>query len=303
METAIETRGLSKNFKDVAAVSLLDLTVNKGEIFGLVGPDGAGKTTTLRMLSTALLPDSGSASVAGFDVVKQAEDVKLSIGYMSQRFSLYSDLTVEENIDFYSEIYQVPPDEARARKDELLLANNLTHFRDRIADQLSGGMKKKLALTCTLIHTPSLIILDEPTTGVDPLSRREFWRILYSLIPCVTIIMSTPYMDEAERCNRIGLMNKGRLVMTDTPKKILEKFNGEILEIKCDCIREGKKILSGLSFVREVQVFGDSLHVFLDSVSSSKDKIEELLRSRGAKLFSVKAIRPSLEDVFISILK
>jgi ABC-2 type transport system ATP-binding protein len=303
MDAAVATFRLSKKYGDLEAVSSLDLEVKKGEIFGLVGPDGAGKTTTLRMLSTALLPDSGNALVVGYDVVKQAEDIKRNIGYMSQRFSLYRDLTVEENIDFYSEIYQVPSDEARARKEELLLANNLAPFRSRIADQLSGGMKKKLALACTLIHTPDLIILDEPTTGVDPLSRREFWKILYSLVPSVTIVISTPYMDEAERCNRIGLMNKGKLIVTDTPKKILERFSGEILEIRCDCVRVSKGILSNEPYVKEVQVFGDRLHVFLDSVSSSKDRIEELLRSKGAKLFSVKAIQPSLEDVFISIMK
>ena len=232
MDIAIKTQGLSKKYGNVVAVDNLSFEVEKGEIFGLVGPDGAGKTTTLRMLSTALSPDSGEASIQGFNIVSQSSEVKLRIGYMPQMFSLYGDLTVEENIDFYADLYQVSPDIAAGKKKELLAFSNLESFKKRAADKLSGGMKKKLALACTLIHTPEVLILDEPTTGVDPLSRREFWRILYALIPEVTIVISTPYMDEAERCNRVGLIYNGHLILIDTPEKVLEKFKGEILEVK-----------------------------------------------------------------------
>ena len=303
MDIALTAKKLSKNYGGLKAVSEVDLEVKKGAIFGLVGPDGAGKTTTLRMLSTAIHPDSGAASVLGFDLLSQRGKVKEHIGYMPQHFSLYGDLTVSENIDFYSDLYQVREDTARVRKRELLAANNLEPFKDRLADQLSGGMKKKLALACTLVHTPEILILDEPTTGVDPLSRREFWRILYSLVPEVTILISTPYMDEAERCNEICLMYNGRAMAIDTPKDILKKFKGEILEIKCDCLRELMKALSQAPGIKEVRIFGDSLHVFVDSAAASRPGIESFIAANGLKFSSIRQVGPKLEDVFISILK
>lgn len=303
METVVKTTALKKNYGDEIAVDSIDLEIFKGEIFGIVGPDGAGKTTTLRMLSTALVPDSGRAAIMGLDVVAQTDKVKQRIGYMPQQFSLYGDLTVEENIDFFSDLYQVPERAAKQRKRELLLANNLEDFLSRPADKLSGGMKKKLALSCTLIHTPDVIILDEPTTGVDPLSRREFWKILNSLVPSVTVIVSTPYMDEAERCGRIALMHKGKLVHVDTPKEIIKKFQGEVLEIKCDCLRKGRDLFKGFPEVGDVQIFGDSLRLYVPFADEAKPKIEAHLRNEGFTVSSINAVPPRLEDVFISLLK
>ncbi len=219
MGPAVEARELTKKFKELTAVDRLNISVNCGEIFGLVGPDGAGKTTTLRMLSTAMEQTSGDAYVLGLNVKKDEEKIRDKIGYLPQKFSLYPDLTVEENIDFYADIYQVRKEERAARKAQLLEFTNLTPFTGRRGGQLSGGMQKKLGLACNLIHTPEILFLDEPTTGVDPISRREFWRILYRLTE-VTIIVSTPYMDEAERCNRVGLIREGRLLICDTPAEI-----------------------------------------------------------------------------------
>jgi len=303
MEIAIKTQGLKKKYGGLAVVDSLNLEIVKGEIYGLVGPDGAGKTTTLRMLATALVPDSGHAMVMGFDVVEAAEDVKLRIGYMPQRFTLYGDLTVSENIDFFADLYQVPPANAKKKKAELLKANNLEKFSNRLADELSGGMKKKLALACTLIHTPDVIILDEPTTGVDPLSRRELWRILYSLIPQVTIVVSTPYMDEAERCSRVGLFFNGRVVISDSPINVIKSFRRELLEIKCANMREVRKIVAALPGTLDVEIFGDSLHAHVDFAEKAKIPIEAAASAGGFVIDSMQKISPKMEDVFISILK
>ena len=229
MEYAIEAAGLSKKFNSLEAVSNLDLQIKPGEIFGLVGPDGAGKTTTLRMLSSAMKPTSGRAMVLGLDTAKEEEKVRERIGYMPQRFSLYADLTVEENINFYADIYQVPKEERAAKKAQLLDFTRLGPFTRRRGGQLSGGMQKKLGLACNLIHTPEVLFLDEPTTGVDPISRREFWRILYGL-KGVTILVTTPYMDEAERCSRVGLIREGKMLICDTPAVIKQKAQAKTLE-------------------------------------------------------------------------
>lgn len=230
MEFAVEAAKLTKKFAGLEAVSGLDIKIRQGEIFGLVGPDGAGKTTTLRMLSTAMEQTSGEAKVLGLDTRTDEEKIRDRIGYMPQRFSLYGDLTVDENLDFFADIYSVPAGrQRRARKEELLRFTNLSPFTDRKAQNLSGGMQKKLGLACNLIHTPEVLFLDEPTTGVDPISRREFWRILYRLTE-VTIIVTTPYMDEAERCNRIGLIREGKLLICDTPAEIKKKAEARSLE-------------------------------------------------------------------------
>ncbi|MFA6169317.1 MAG: ABC transporter ATP-binding protein [Candidatus Margulisiibacteriota bacterium] len=229
MDFAITTSGLTKKFNGLTAVSSLDLQVRSGEIFGLVGPDGAGKTTTLRMLSTAMEQSDGEALILGLNVKTDEERIRDKIGYMPQRFSLYPDLTVDENIDFYAEIYQVKKSELLPRKKRLLEFTNLAPFIKRRGGQLSGGMQKKLGLACNLIHTPEVLFLDEPTTGVDPISRREFWRILYGLSG-VTIIVSTPYMDEAERCNRVGLIREGRLLVCDTPAEVKRRAGAKTLE-------------------------------------------------------------------------
>lgn len=229
MEFAVEAENLTKKFQDLTAVSGLNLKIRPGEIFGLVGPDGAGKTTTLRMLSTAMEQTSGDARVLGLDILKDEEKIRDRIGYMPQRFSLYGDLTVDENIEFFADLYDIPKDFRIRRKAELLKFTNLAHFTRRRGRNLSGGMQKKLALACNLIHTPELIFLDEPTTGVDPVSRREFWRMLYGLSG-VTILVTTPYMDEAERCSRVALIREGKLLICDTPSEIKRQTEARTLE-------------------------------------------------------------------------
>jgi len=228
-QTVLTAINLTKKFKELTAVNSLNLSINKGEIFGLLGPDGAGKSTTMRMLSTAMLPTSGQALVLGMDVAKDEEKIRRKIGYMPQKFSLYSDLTVDENIDFFADLYEVPTSEREKVKKQALDFTKLEPFRNRPAGKLSGGMQKKLALATCLIHTPDILFLDEPTLGVDPLSRREFWRLLYRLTD-TTIIVSTPYMDEAERCNRIALVREGNLLICDTPAEIKKRTQEPTLE-------------------------------------------------------------------------
>lgn len=227
--TVVATTNLTKKFKDVTAVSSVSLSVNKGEIFGLLGPDGAGKTTLMRLLSTAMLPTSGDAKVLGLDIKKDEEAIRRRIGYMPQKFSLYGDLTVDENIDFFADLYDVPKEKMESVKKKALEFTKLEPFRTRYARQLSGGMQKKLALACVLTHTPEILFLDEPTLGVDPLSRREFWRLLYGL-KGTTIIVTTPYMDEAERCNRLGLIRDGELLICETPENIKIRTKESTLE-------------------------------------------------------------------------
>jgi len=229
VETVLTANNLTKKFKGVTAVNSLNLTINKGEIFGLLGPDGAGKSTIMRMLSTAMLPTSGQALVLGMDVAKDEEKIRRRIGYMPQKFSLYGDLTVDENIDFFADLYEVPANERETVKKQALDFTKLEPFMNRPASKLSGGMQKKLALATCLIHTPEILFLDEPTLGVDPLSRREFWRLLYRLTN-TTIIVTTPYMDEAERCNRVAMMREGNLLICDTPAEIKKRTNEKTLE-------------------------------------------------------------------------
>ena len=235
---AIRTDQLTKRFGDLAAVDGLTLSVAEGEIFGLVGPDGAGKTTVMRLLTSIMEPTGGEAWVAGFHIVHQAERIKENIGYMSQRFGLYPDLTVMENLDFYADIYSHPRSGRREKIDRLLSFSNLTPFKRRLAGNLSGGMKQKLGLACALIHTPKVLFLDEPTNGVDPVSRRDFWRILYQLLrEKVTIFVSTAYLDEAERCNRVGLIHRGRLLACGTPGEVKKLMRGSIVEIRAQSSR------------------------------------------------------------------
>jgi ABC-2 type transport system ATP-binding protein len=297
---AVETRGLGKTFETVEAVRSLDLTVREGEMFGLVGPDGAGKTTILRMLCGLLPPTSGRASVLGFDVVKDAGRLKSRIGYFSQKFSLYGDLTVDENIEFFAEIHLVR--EFRARREELLEFTRLTPFRGRLADQLSGGMRQKLALACALIHTPRIIFLDEPTTGVDAVSRRDFWKILSSLLRSgITIVMTTPYMDEAERCSRIGLLAEGRLLAADTPQRVKGLMRGTVVEIVCPEIRRGFAILKTVPGVTEVQLFGDRLNAVVSDPAKEMPLLEAALAAAGIPVLQRRVLAPSLENAFISV--
>lgn len=297
---AVETRGLSKSFGAVEAVRSLDLTVGEGEMFGLVGPDGAGKTTTIRMLCGLLRPTSGRASVLGSDIVKDAAHLKSRIGYFSQKFSLYGDLTVDENIAFFAEIHLVR--DYGARREELLEFTRLTPFRDRLADRLSGGMRQKLALACALIHTPRIIFLDEPTTGVDAVSRRDFWKILSSLLRSgITIVMTTPYMDEAERCTRVGLLDAGRLLAADTPQGIKGLMRGTVVEIVCPEIRRAYAVLKSEPGVREVQLFGDRLNAVVSDPDREIPRLEAALAAAGIPILQRRALAPSLENVFISM--
>jgi len=297
---AVETRGLSKTFESIEAVRSLDLVVREGEMFGLVGPDGAGKTTTIRMLCGILHPTAGQASILGFDLGRQVDEIKNRIGYLSQKFSLYGDLTVDENIEFFAEIHLVR--DFRKRREELLEFTRLTPFRGRLAERLSGGMRQKLALACTLIHTPRLIFLDEPTTGVDPVSRRDFWTILSSLLRSgITIVMATPYMDEAERCSRVGLLGGGKLLAADTPQNIKRLMRGTVVEIVCPEIRRAFAVLKKLAEVREVQLFGDRLNVVVDDPEKELPLIEAALAREGIPVLQKRLLPPSLENVFISV--
>jgi len=299
---AVETRGLSKRFGSIEAVRSLDLAVREGEMFTLVGPDGAGKTTTIRMLCGLLPPSAGSATVLGFDLARESGQIKNRLGYLSQRFSLYGDLTVDENIEFFAEIHLVR--DYRKRREELLEFTRLTPFRDRLAERLSGGMRQKLALACTLVHTPRLIFLDEPTTGVDPVSRRDFWAILSALLKQgVTIVMSTPYMDEAERSTRVGLFAEGRLLAADTPLALKRLMRGTVVEIVCPDIRRAFAVLKSVPGVSEVQLFGDRLNAVVSDPDRQRPLIEAALAAAGIPVLQQRALAPSLENVFISITR
>ncbi len=300
----IEAERLTRRFKDVEAVKELSLAVNAGEIFGLVGPDGAGKSTTIRLLSAIMDPSSGRAAVAGYDTVNQPEEIKRRIGYMAQRFNLYGDLTVWENLNFFADVFEVTGQERRQQIERLLGFARLSKFRDRRAMHLSGGMQKKLALACTLIHTPEIIFLDEPTTGVDPLSRREFWDILTDLhMQGITLVISTPYMDEAERCSRVGLMYKGRLVVCDTPEQIKRMTEGELVAIWPSQPRLARTILEGLAGVKEIQTYGEQLRLFADDADDLIRRVPEALSAHGITLQRISRTQPRMEEAFISLIR
>jgi ABC-2 type transport system ATP-binding protein len=301
--SAIRTHGLRRAFGELIAVATLDLDVAEGEIFGLVGPDGAGKTTTMRMLTGILPPTGGAAEVAGCDVVRHAERLKEHIGYMSQRFGLYPDLTVLENLAFYADIYSVSRRELAARTDRLLGFSNLTPFKQRLAGNLSGGMKQKLGLACALIHTPRVLFLDEPTNGVDPVSRRDFWRILYQLVrEKVTIFVSTAYLDEAERCNRLALLNEGRLLGLGTPDEVKAMMPGALLEVRASEPRRTAALLREQLQDASVGLFGDRVHVAARNPEAATARIRQLVTSAGFEPLTIRVIEPSLEDVFVSVL-
>lgn len=300
---AIKARGLRRTFGSLVAVDGLDLEVQPGEIFGLVGPDGAGKTTTMRMLTGILPPTGGSAEVAGCDIVRQAEPLKTHIGYMSQRFGLYPDLTVSENIAFYADIYSVPKSELAARTERLLGFSNLTPFKNRRAGNLSGGMKQKLGLACALIHTPRVLFLDEPTNGVDPVSRRDFWRILYQLVrDGVTLFVSTAYLDEAERCNRLALLHQGKLIGLGTPDEVKLLMPGTLLEVRTNAPRRTALLLRSNFKNASVGLFGDRVHVVTREASTAETETRRLVANAGYELISLQPIEPSLEDVFVSVI-
>jgi len=299
----IRIEALTRSFGDLTAVDQLTLSVAEGEIFGLVGPDGAGKTTTMRLLTSIMEPTSGDAWVAGHHVLREAEEVKKKIGYMSQRFGLYPDLSVMENISFYADIYSVSAKERRKKIDQLLAFSNLTAFKKRLAGNLSGGMKQKLGLTCALIHTPRVLFLDEPTNGVDPISRRDFWRILYQLLrEKVTIFISTAYLDEAERCNRLGLIHQGKLLACGTPAEVKKLMTSTILEIRTMRPRQAASVLAEHLAADSINLFGDRLHVVTREPEEATRQAQKLMAEAGLELSGIRPIKPSLEDVFVSVL-
>lgn len=300
---AIKTDNLTKSFGDLRAVDRLNLTVAQGELFGLIGSDGAGKTTIMRMLTGIMDPSSGSAWVSGHHTVHEAEAVKEEIGYMSQRFGLYPDLTVLENIHFYADIYGLSRKGRQERVDRLLSFSNLAPFKRRQAGNLSGGMKQKLGLVCALIHTPRVLFLDEPTNGVDPVSRREFWRILHRLLKeGVSIFVATAYLDEADRCHRVGLIHKGKLLACDRPDRLRGLMRGTILEIHSSNARKTAHLLRERIPGASVGLFGDRLHLVTDDPVHGGDLVTGIVKEEGIELLGMRQIEPSLEDVFVSVL-
>lgn len=298
----VEVSGLIKSFGSSRVLNGVSLEVSQGEMLAMVGPDGAGKTTLIRTICGLMPFDSGSVNVLGHRVPKEIEKVKPYIGYLSQRFSLYGDLTVDENIEFFAEIHRVK--DYRARRDELLDFTRMRPFRKRLAEELSGGMKQKLALACTLVHTPQIIFLDEPTTGVDPVSRRDFWKILSRLLAeGLTIFLSTPYMDEAERCSRVALLDRGNILALDSPQNIKLLLGGKVVELICRDIKKAARILSDSLGPLNVQAFGDRLNVMISDGEDTWPEIAKKLNSSGIDCSHWQEISSSLENVFIKLMK
>jgi len=301
-EYAVVSESLEKSFQGTAALNSISLKIPSGGVFALVGPDGAGKSTLLRILCGLLSPDSGSLEVLGVPFPRGLAGVRRQIGYLSQRFSLYGDLSIDENIAFTAEIFGMK--DYSGKRDELLDMTGLTPFRNRLADRLSGGMRQKLALACTLVHNPRLILLDEPTNGVDPVSRREFWKLLRGLgEQNITLVMSTPYMDEAERADTVAFLHEGRLLLIGGPGEIRRNWDRRILEFFCDRNRAAMKILSH-SFPRgELQIFGDRVHLAIERDGPGRDEVVRMLEVAGIRVKSSAEVRPGLENVFLSLIQ
>ena len=302
-DAALSFERVSKRYAATVAVDDLSFDVRRGEMFGLIGPDGAGKTTSIRLLCGLLRPDQGTIRVLDHDPIRDHRVITARVGYLSQRFSLYGDLSIDENISFFAEIHGVS--NYHARRDRLLEITQLTKFRGRLADQLSGGMKQKLALACTLVHEPDIILLDEPTTGVDPVSRREFWRLLSQFLANgITILMSTPYLDEAERCTRVALISRGQLLALDDPERLRASLPGTLLEVVVADPRSAQATLQRTAADLNVQVFGDRLHVWLQNADAAAAITAFTATASRAQIVSesVRAITPSLEDVYIARL-
>ncbi len=296
----VELDGLTRRFGDLVAVDQLTLSVRRGELFGLVGPDGAGKTTTLRMLAGVLRPSAGDARIGGVSVAREPERVKHAIAYMSQRFGLYADLTVAENIAFYADLYRVPRAAREARLERLYRFSALGPFRDRLAGQLSGGMRQKLALSCCLVHEPTTLLLDEPTFGVDPISRRDLWLIVHEMVAHgTTVVVSTAYLDEAERFDRLVLLHRGRRIALDTADALQAAMPAVILAVAVDRVREARAIVEAVPGVKRAAVFGDRLHVTVESEAGVAPRVEAALRAAGHRPGEMRRIVPTLEDVFI----
>lgn len=309
MSIAIETLQLIKRYpgqkkEDRPAIDTIDLTVESGQLYGLVGPDGAGKTTILRILSTVIKPTSGSAHLAGFDVIKQSEDVRALLGYMPQAFSIYPDLTVKENLKFFADINGVPAREQKQRIDELLEFARLTEFSTRRSENLSGGMRKKLTLACALIHEPKILLLDEPTTGVDPVSRRELWHLLAKVIQQgVTVLVSTPYMDEAERCSTVSIINQGRMLITGAPIELENQMPFQIVEVKARPRHALRAVADQTEGVLSWRAVGDRLRLSVDNPNAVMPRIDDELKKAGAQISILREARILMEDVFIYLVE
>ena len=300
----VSLEGLTRAFGSEQAVDGLTFRVDRGELFGLVGPDGAGKTTTLRMLGGVLPPTSGRAIVCGVDVGADPEGAKPHIAYMSQQFGLYEDLTVRENIEFYADLYRVPKRDRAGRLERLYTFSNLGPFQDRLAGNLSGGMKQKLSLSCALIHQPKVLLLDEPTFGVDPISRRDLWLILHEMVEeGVTVIVSTSYLDEAERCDRVALLNEGRTLALDTPANLLTLLPGALASVRIPDPRGARDFIRTLPEVVSTSLFGNSVHALLAGDPGGKDRLVSRLQGSGLSPESVEIVEPSLEDVFLHLVR
>jgi len=308
METnniTVTLRDLSRRFGDFMAVNRISLDVKRGEIFGFLGPNGAGKSTTIRMLCGILAPSSGSGAVAGFDIVREPELIKTAIGYMSQKFSLYEDLTVEENIDFYSGIYRIPPDKKAERREWVIEMAGLREHRSSRTSVLSAGWKQRLALGCAILHEPPVIFLDEPTSGVDPVSRRNFWDLIYRLADRgTTVFVTTHYMDEAEYCDRLGLIYRGELIASGSPEDLKTRFmKEEVVEVMCDGPQDAMEGLEKIDGVRHAALFGAGLHVVAENAARAIPAIEDTLAGLGITPRGMETILPSLEDVFVSLIE
>jgi ABC-2 type transport system ATP-binding protein len=303
MTVAIEIARVTRRFGSNVAVDALSLEVGRGEVLAVVGPDGAGKTTLIRLICGALSPNAGAIHVDGIDVVAEPQRVQAAIGYMPQRFSLYPDLTVMENLRFYGDIFGILAEEFDKRAATLLQEFSLAPFTSRLAEELSGGMKQKLALACALIHNPATILLDEPTAGVDPVSRREFWSILFSINRSgTTIVVSTPYMDEAERANQVAFMTHGTILKCGTPHEIKASLRGEVIEIVCSDRAAARRALRDDALVRSVEIFGDTLHALVASSAQAIPEMRDRLGNARVENATLRVIPPSLEDVFVEQL-
>jgi ABC-2 type transport system ATP-binding protein len=299
----LSIKDITRKFGNVIVVDHLSLDIEPGELFGLIGPDGAGKTTAIRLMLGILRPDSGEGRVGPFDLRRQSESISTLTGYVSQRFSLYGELTVEENLNLFADLYDVAAADRRTRLDRLMQFSRLEPFRSRLAKNLSGGMRQKLALSCSLIHTPKLLFLDEPTTGVDPVSRRDLWRLLFDLWQeGVTIVVSTPYMDEAERCTRVGFLSRGKLVASGEPSDLRRNFRGTILEVVSDQRFAAKEVLATSPHVVDVNLFGEGLHVTVaDDPAKAEAETRSVLDARHIAVRSIQRVDPSIEDVFFQL--
>jgi ABC-2 type transport system ATP-binding protein len=301
-EKSVEAIHLTQKFGDFTAVDDVSFEIPKGEIFGLLGPNGAGKTTTIRMLCGILTPTSGKAHVMGFDVASQAEEVKQRIGYMSQKFSLYNDLSVSENLDFYANLYGVPRQKVKSRLMELIDMAGLRGHEKQLTGDLSGAWRQRLALACAIIHEPPMLFLDEPTAGVDPVSRREFWEMIYTLAGRgVSVLATTHYMDEAEFCNVIGMMYRSRLIALNDPDALKDAMKGALFEVDCREPGRAEQILKGIQSVHDVAAHGVLLHVFMTN-DNEKTQLEKTLQENGVIVDRIERVLPSLEDVFVSLI-